>query len=455
MRLAGFQAAVVPLLPSALLASAADARGDLLVHKEAVLNAEVFEALPVPLTLLKWLAAIDELERRVRIIACSDLGHWHCASLGTNSDVLNFLPRGEDFRVHALVEFHAVGLQPRDLPRVVVIRRSVPRAVGFFVQLYRFRDVLLHLVPPVENEGVHLVAVGNSVVPQTEVFLCVPTIRGPGIDSHGLSGGLSGPGKKCRPSEVFFVVFAFLLFSRPMSRRSIRKAASGGLPELKKHGRRQVDDPVAAVVAKREGKAEKRIEKREREKRERKEQERGAQQGGQEPPHSLARSADSTVARRVVTFKVTYPELFEDEYIPFDSPYIRLNASDNRRSIKYLCDPDEAVIEAESVVLVIDHPVVREKRVALKASNGTAFTRVELVRKIASAYHKMYTEEERTTTSLPVESMMQRTNGACALTNRAKTDGMWGISGYYLCDLLLHALYYDPPTNTVRLGIDS
>lgn len=85
--------------------------------------------------------------------------------------------------------------------------------------------------------------------------------------------------------------------------------------------------------------------------------------------------------------------------------------------------------------------MVCEKRVALKASNGTAFTR--LVRKIASAYQKMYTEEERTT-SLPVESMMQRSNGACALTNRDKTDGMWGISGYYLCDLLLHALYYDP-----------
>lgn len=280
MRLAGFQAAVVPLLPSALLASAADARGDLLVHKEAVLNAEVFEALPVPLTLLKWLAAIDELERRVRIIARSDPGHWYCASLGTNSDVLNFLPRGEDFRVHAVVEFRAVGLQPRDLPRVVVIRRSVPTAVGFFVQLYRFRNVSLHLVPPVENEGVHLVAVGNSVVPQTEVLLCVPTIRGPGIDSHGLSGGLSGLGKKCRQSSVFLVVFAFLLFSRPMSGRSIRKAATrGGLPELKKHGRRQVDDPVAAAVAKRERKAEKRREKRERKEREERARERGAARG--------------------------------------------------------------------------------------------------------------------------------------------------------------------------------
>ena len=136
------------------------------------------------------------------------------------------------------------------------------------------------------------------------------------------------------------------------------------------------------------------------------------------------------------------------------SPYVHLTEQSNELSVQYLRDPNDEVIKAEKVTLVIDYPVRKKKRVALEAANKTAFTRAELARKIAEAYQKMY-DEEAATTALPVETMAQRSGGDCMLLNRAETDGIWGIWGHVLDDLAMHTIYYDAKNKTIRVGVDS
>lgn len=160
----------------------------------------------------------------------------------------------------------------------------------------------------------------------------------------------------------------------------------------------------------------------------------------------------SKVDKVKVTFNVPYPWYLEDGLDP--SPYIHLTKQSNKESVRYLSSPREQVIPAAQAILIINYPVAYEKRVLLRAANGKAFTRVELVRKIAKAYQDMY-DEEANTASLSIETMQSRTNGGCALLNRAPTDGKYGIWGHDLDDLLLDTVYYNEHDNTILVQVDS
>jgi len=81
--------------------------------------------------------------------------------------------------------------------------------------------------------------------------------------------------------------------------------------------------------------------------------------------------------------------------------------------------PDDVVIAVKDLTLIIDYPVRRPCTVALEADGGGSFTRAELVRKIAAAYERIYSEEERTTT-LPVESIHDRSGGQSRLGQRVR-----------------------------------
>ena len=153
-----------------------------------------------------------------------------------------------------------------------------------------------------------------------------------------------------------------------------------------------------------------------------------------------------------VTFNVPYPWFLEDGLEP--SPYIHLTKESNKESVRYLSSPREQVIPTAQATLIINYPVTYEKRVLLRAANGKAFTRVELVRKIAKAYQDVYVEEANTAT-LPIETMQARTNGKSMLINRAPTDGKYGIWGHDLNDLLLHTVYYNNRDNTILVHVDS
>ena len=112
------------------------------------------------------------------------------------------------------------------------------------------------------------------------------------------------------------------------------------------------------------------------------------------------------------------------------------------------------VLRASPVVLVIDYPMTNAYRETLSSPTGT-FTREQLCKAVAEAYQRIY-DEERETTTLPVETVAERSPGCrLKLINRAATNGKWGIVNHALGDLLLYDITYDPSAHELELGVDS
>jgi len=123
--------------------------------------------------------------------------------------------------------------------------------------------------------------------------------------------------------------------------------------------------------------------------------------------------------------------------------------------ITVLKDRDE-IITPRKIVVTIDYPLSNAAVIEMEA-NGPGFSRGQLVKAISDAYKRIYKEEEETTT-LPVETIAQRSGGASRLINRAETDGIHGIWGHVLGDLVLSSIDLSAVENGTafyRLGVDS
>jgi hypothetical protein len=105
------------------------------------------------------------------------------------------------------------------------------------------------------------------------------------------------------------------------------------------------------------------------------------------------------------------------------------------KAINLLDRPDEIVIPFEHAVLLIEFPLTHPAKVAITAPLAQGFTRRELVTAICEEYENVYEAEEGTaqTKTVPPEERGE-------LQKRNRTDGVYGIWGHDLSDLVLTAV---------------
>jgi hypothetical protein len=110
-------------------------------------------------------------------------------------------------------------------------------------------------------------------------------------------------------------------------------------------------------------------------------------------------------------------------------PWISIENPENE--IEYLIDADEIVIENAEITLNIDYPLNNPAKFILKSAvNG--FTKKQLIIEISKKYHEVYVEEEKTakTKTIPIDKRE-------GVINRNETDGIYGIWGHDIGDLVL------------------
>jgi len=130
-------------------------------------------------------------------------------------------------------------------------------------------------------------------------------------------------------------------------------------------------------------------------------------------------------------------------------PWVSIENSEN--DIAKLVDASKVIIPENEVVIVIGYPLKKEYRFNVESKNG--FSKEQILRYISSAYLKIYGEEERSATikTIPIE------NRGTSL-NRNQTDGVYGIWGHDITDLVLgEALVYksDDGMIILKLSIES
>jgi hypothetical protein len=130
-----------------------------------------------------------------------------------------------------------------------------------------------------------------------------------------------------------------------------------------------------------------------------------------------------------------------------------LHLADPDGAVAKLRDPDEIVIPFEHAVLVIAYPLTVPASIEVSASITHGFTRAELVKTICEEYANVY-EAEEATAAIKTKPMEER--GTPATRNR--TDGLYGIWGHDLDDLVLTATYWTRKSNglvTIQLHIET
>src|SRR5215212_7006707 len=127
--------------------------------------------------------------------------------------------------------------------------------------------------------------------------------------------------------------------------------------------------------------------------------------------------------------------------IPFPGG-IRL--ADPDHAVAGLAKPDEIVIPFERANLMIVYPLTEPATVPLHAAISWGFTRGELVRAICEEYANVYEAEEATaaTKTVPREERTER-------PDRNRTDGVYGIWGHDLDELVLTSLRWTRGTDGV------
>jgi hypothetical protein len=98
--------------------------------------------------------------------------------------------------------------------------------------------------------------------------------------------------------------------------------------------------------------------------------------------------------------------------------------SDN--ALSSLINPDEKVINQDTISVVIDFPLKQDFTFTFRSKNG--FTRRQVVKRIINQYKKIYEEEEKTT-EIPVKLFEDQE------TSRNTTNGKYGIWEYNMDDL--------------------
>lgn len=111
-----------------------------------------------------------------------------------------------------------------------------------------------------------------------------------------------------------------------------------------------------------------------------------------------------------------------------------IRVSDPDRAVIGISKLDEIVIPFDRATLLITYPLTVPAQVPITAALSHGFTRGELVRTICEEYANVYEAEEATAAIAP-SSPEERTR-----PERNRTDGVYGIWGNDLEDLVLTAL---------------
>jgi len=119
--------------------------------------------------------------------------------------------------------------------------------------------------------------------------------------------------------------------------------------------------------------------------------------------------------------------------IHFPDGGVRL--SDVEGSLARLRNPEEIVIPFEHAILVVSFPLTTPASIAISAAFAVGFTRAELVRAACEEYANVYEAEEATAThkTLPIDERG-------TVKSRNRTDGVYGIYGHDLDQLVLTAM---------------
>ena len=112
-----------------------------------------------------------------------------------------------------------------------------------------------------------------------------------------------------------------------------------------------------------------------------------------------------------------------------------IRLGDPERALIGLGKPDEIVIPFDRATLMIVYPLTVPATVPIHASLSWGFTRGELVRAICDEYENVYEAEEATAATKTIPRA-ERTGR----TDRNRTDGVYGIWGHDLDELVLTAL---------------
>ena len=111
-----------------------------------------------------------------------------------------------------------------------------------------------------------------------------------------------------------------------------------------------------------------------------------------------------------------------------------------------LIDPDEIVIKKNKVILVVDYPL--KKTVEFELSSDSGFTRAMLIKAISKKYKYIYKKEQETTKIkiIPIEKRKR-------LINRNTTDGIYGVWGHDIGDLVLSGIQVIEKNGKIYLNL--
>lgn len=126
---------------------------------------------------------------------------------------------------------------------------------------------------------------------------------------------------------------------------------------------------------------------------------------------------------------------------------------DAEGALTVLRNPEEIVIPHEHATLVIDYPLSTPAKVQISSKFPLGFTRGELIKTVCEEYENIYEAEEATASTKPVPPDERTT-----LKNRNRTDGVYGIYGHDLDDLVLTAARWSRGTDgvvTIELHVES
>ncbi|MGJ8592909.1 MAG: hypothetical protein ACSHXF_10195 [Aquaticitalea sp.] len=122
-------------------------------------------------------------------------------------------------------------------------------------------------------------------------------------------------------------------------------------------------------------------------------------------------------------------EYYEDGIIPW------ISIQNSKAEIEHLIGKDQVVIHERNVLLIIDYPLNEPVEINIRSNDQKGFTRKELIEKISEEYFRIYAEEEEsaTTKTIPIDERK-------TIINRNQTDGVYGIWGHDLADLVLSSI---------------
>lgn len=162
-----------------------------------------------------------------------------------------------------------------------------------------------------------------------------------------------------------------------------------------------------------------------------------------------ASTPPESINTREITVELV-PTKEESELYREGGPAINLETPEVGR----LRGADEVVVPASKLRIILDYPLTNPSSlIVIPAADDKGFTRKQLVVMISEKYHAVYDEEERTATIKTTPREKRK-----GLINRNRTNGIHGIWGHDLGDLVLHTIVVKKAadgTTELALGIDS